>query len=126
MLGETEQIGEKRKLIKPIRAIETLYDDANELKSGDDITNVNIGFHTRVPFETGVQVFAPIWKVNVNSEKDYFVNAIEGFIFSTEEQEFLEDVINSAIDKVQASRDESANLGEMIEALKERLEKTSG
>ncbi len=125
MLGETEPIAEKWKLIKPIRAIETLY-GASELKSGDDITDVKIGFHTRVPFETGVQVFAPIWKVKVNEEKDYFVNAIEGFIFSTEEQEFLEEVIQSAIDKVQVSWDDNTYPGKMIEDLKERLEKISG
>src|SRR5699024_4117244 len=96
LLGEAEPVAEKKKLMKPIRAIETLY-QANELESGDDITKVNIGFHTRVPFETGVQVFAPIWKVNVNEEKDYFVNAIEGFIFSTNEQEFLDNMIESAM-----------------------------
>ncbi|MEI3604421.1 two-component system regulatory protein YycI [Pseudogracilibacillus sp. SE30717A] len=126
MLGDPEPIAEKKKLIKPIRAIETLYQDS-ELKSGDNISKVNIGFHTRVPFETGVQVFAPIWKVNVNNEKDYFVNAIEGFTFSTDEQEFLEQVIDSALEKVQIpSLDTDRNLEKMMNQLNERLEKTSG
>lgn len=120
MLGETEPIAEKMKLMKPIRAIETLYDN-NKLQSGDDITRVNIGFHTRVPFESGVQVFAPIWKVNVNQEKDYFVNAIEGFTFSTEEQEFLVEVIESTIEKTEISSEEDFVLESMLERLKERL-----
>src|SRR5690625_4089161 len=125
MLGETETIAEKRKLIKPIRAIETLY-DANELNSGDHITNVKIGFHTRVPFETGVQVFAPIWKVNVNDEKNYFVNAIEGFIFSTKEQEFLEEMMEAVFDKMQTPWEKDSHPGDMLHELEKRLEITSG
>jgi len=125
MLGETEPIAEKKKLMKPIQAIETLY-NANELRSGDDISRVNIGFHTRVPFESGVQVFAPIWKVNVNEEKDYFVNAIEGFIFSTEEQDFLENVIETTIEKFDVPWDENSSPGQMVKELEERLGKLSG
>jgi len=125
MLGESKPIAEKRKLIKPIRAIETLY-EANELYSGDNIKNVKIGFHTRVPFESGVQVFAPIWKVNVNNEKDYFVNAIEGFIFSTKEQEFLVEMIETVVEKIQTPWEENSRPGEMVHELEKRLENTSG
>lgn len=120
MLGETETLAEKRKLIKPIQAIEKLYPE--QLNAGDDITNVNIGFHTRVPFETGVQVFAPIWKVNVNKEKDYFINAIEGFTFSTDEEEFLEEVIESSLDKMKVKREKGSPIEEIINDLKERVE----
>ena len=49
-------------------------------------------------------MFAPIWKVNVNDEKDFFVNAIEGFTFSTNEEEFLLDVIDAAIYKLQVTK----------------------
>lgn len=118
LLGETESLGEKRKLIEPIRAIETLY-MANELHSDDEITKVNIGFHTRVPFEGDVQVFVPIWKVNVNKQEDYFVNAIEGFTFSTDEEEFLLDVINTAILKLQVQRSEDSPIDDMLDELKE-------
>lgn len=100
MLDEAETLAEKKKLMEPIRAIETLY-NANELKPGDTITKVSLGFHTRVPFEEGVQVFAPIWKVNVNDERDYFVNAIEGFTFSSSENVFLTEVMNVTLDKVE-------------------------
>lgn len=121
MLGEAEPLAEKQKLIKPIRAIETLYND-NELHAGDDIDSVKIGFHTRVPSESGVQVFAPIWKVNVNNEKNYFVNAIEGFIFSTEEQEFIYNVMENTIDRLQVTREKDSPITDVLADLKERME----
>lgn len=126
-LGDSEPLAEKRSLMEPIRAIETLY-DANELKTGDHISKVNIGFHTRVPFDTGVQVFAPIWKVTVNEEVDYFVNAIEGFIFSSNEQDFLEEVISSFIKKIEAVQEETAPLDMIVNDLETRLQliQTSG
>lgn len=103
MLGKAESLAEKRKLMKPMQAIETLY-RANELPYDSHINNVHIGFHTRVPFESDVQVFAPIWKVKVNENMDYFVNAIEGFIFSTDEDEFLDEVIELAVNKINMER----------------------
>lgn len=118
MLGETETLAEKGKLIEPIRAIETLY-MANELHPGDIVTNVNIGFYTRVPFEGDVQVFAPIWKVNVNKEKDFFVNAIEGFTFSANEQDFLLEFIDTAIHKLQVQRNNTTSIEYMLDELKQ-------
>src|SRR5699024_2041647 len=118
MLGETESLAEKRTLIEPMRAIEILY-MANELYTDDHITNVNIGFHTRVPFEGDVQVFVPIWKVNVNEEEDFFVNAIEGFTFSTDEGEFLEDVIDTGIYKLQVQRSEDDPIDDILNELRE-------
>jgi|SRR5699024_515728 len=125
MLGEAETISEQQKLIEPMQAIEELYDD-NELYAGDQIRSVNIGFHTRVPFESGVQVFAPIWKVNVNEEKDYFVNAIEGFTFSSDEEDFLGNVIEYNIDKMQMKRKKDSPADDMLKDLKEREEVLKG
>lgn len=122
MLGEAESLAEKRELLKPMQAIETLY-RANELPFESHIDNVNIGFHTRVPFETDVQVFAPIWKVKVNEEKDYFINAIEGFIFSTDENEFLDEVIELATDKIRMQRHNHEALEQIYGILESRLEK---
>src|SRR5699024_6120213 len=42
MLGDAEAISEKQKLIKPMRAIEELY-DGNQLYSGDKINGADIG-----------------------------------------------------------------------------------
>src|SRR5699024_2331884 len=102
MLGEAESRQEKKTLIKPIKAIETLY-STNELNSGDRITKMDIGFHTRVPSSHGVQVFVPTWKVTVNGERNYFVNAIEGFAFSSNEYDFLEETIALYIERVNDS-----------------------
>lgn len=121
MLGEAESLAEKRELMKPMEAIETLY-RANELPFESHINNVNIGFHTRVPFETDVQVFAPIWKVKVNENQNYFINAIEGFIFSTDESEFLDEVIQLATDKIRMQRHNHEKLEDIYEILELRLE----
>lgn len=121
MLAEAETLAEKRELIKPIRAIETLY-NGNELNPGDEITSVKIGFHTRVPFEGGVQVFAPIWKVNVNNEKDFFVNAIEGFTFSTKEEDFLGETMEAILEKISDNKVEDEVVKEIKIDLEKRIE----
>lgn len=120
MLGETESLAEKRKLMQPMEAIETLY-IANELQQDSHIDRVNIGFYTRVPFDTEVQVFAPIWRVKVNGEHDYFVNAIEGFIFSTDEQEFLQEAIVDAAEKIRVQRRNNDVLDDLYIELENRL-----
>lgn len=100
MLGESDADKDKKDLIKPITAIETLY-NSNELRSGDEITKMEIGFHTRVPTDQGIQVFVPAWKVSVNDERNYFVNAIEGWVFSSDEYLFLEETIEGYLKKIE-------------------------
>ena len=119
MLGDAEAISEKQKLIKPMRAIEELY-DGNQLYSGDKINGADIGFHTRMPFESGVQVFAPVWKVNVNGEKNFFVNALEGFTFSTDEEQFLLEVIDSNIEKMKIDSEKDTAIDDMLKDLQKR------
>lgn len=121
MLGEAESLAEKRKLMEPMQAIETLY-RANELSFDSHINKVNIGFHTRVPADTDVQVFAPIWKVKVNEETDYFINAIEGFIFSTDENEFLDEVMELASNKIKIHRHNHEELETIYNVLEKRIE----
>lgn len=126
MLGEKEQRQEEKSLIEPMKAIEILY-DTNELKSGDDITEVNIGFHTRVPLEDGEQVFVPTWKVVVNEERNYFVNAIEGFAFAGDELEFLRDTIELYIERVEGVEEDKQVMKKFIlELLHEKLDKITG
>src|SRR5699024_9465991 len=81
---------------------------------------------TRVPSESGVQVFAPIWKVNVSNEQNYFVNAIAGFTFYTEEEDFLSEAIETKIDRVQVTRKKDSPISEIIDDLKERAELLEG
>lgn len=117
VLGETEHLAEKPDLIKPIEAIDLLY-KGNEIFPGDDVTNVDLGFYTRVPYEGNVQVFAPTWKVNVNKEKNYFVNAIEGFTFSTVELDFLLGIMDSTVERI-AKYGDSDDV--IIQTVKDRL-----
>lgn len=122
MLGETEQRQEEKSLIEPMQAIETLY-KINELKSGDKITNVNIGFHTRVPLADGEQIFVPTWKVLVNNDRAYFVNAIEGFVFAGDEKEFLMESISLYIERLEAVEEDKQVMKKFVlEQLKEKLD----
>lgn len=122
MLGDTEQRQEEKSLIEPMKAIETLY-NANELRSGDKITNVNIGFHTRVPLEDGEQIFVPTWKVVVNDNRDYFVNAIEGFVFTGDELEFLTGSIQLYIDRIEGIEEMEKDKEVMEKFVLEQLNK---
>lgn len=102
MLSEEEATQEKQKLISPLRAIETIY-NSGQLFFKDEITEVEVGFHTRIPSSTGVQVFVPTWKVVVNDEKNYFVNAIEGYVFASNDDEFLSETLTEDYKRIQSS-----------------------
>lgn len=121
VLGDAKEREDKKKLITPIKAIETLY-NANELSSGDKVTEIDIGFHTRVPLANGVQVFVPAWKVSVNDNKNYFVNAIEGWIFSSNEVNFLTESIKHDIERVQSMTDNEHFKLRVLSLLKDRLD----
>lgn len=121
VLGDADKREDEKELITPIKAIEALY-DANELRAGDDVTNVEIGFHTRVPLENGVQVFVPAWKVTVNEENNYFVNAIEGWVFSGDEINFLEESIMHDIERVQSMEDHEGFKQRVLTLLNEKLD----
>lgn len=121
MLGEASSRRDRQSLIQPIKAIETLYNH-NELRSGDDITMVDIGFHTRVPLANGVQVFVPTWKVTVNDEKNYFVNAMEGFIFSSDELGFLEEAIQIIVERIQSLEDQEVLREKLLSFLSKKIE----
>lgn len=121
MLGESDSIKEKKDLIKPMTAIETLY-NSNELRPGDEITKMEIGFHTRVPTDQGTQVFVPAWKVTVNKEKNYFVNAIEGWVFSSNELGFLEETIGFYFNKIDSMTDNQKMKEKVLLFLKSKID----
>lgn len=120
MLGDEESRQDKKSLIQPIIAIEKLY-DANELRYGEEISKVEIGFHSRVPLADGIQVFVPAWKVTVNNERNYFVNAIEGFIFSSNENKFLEEIIVHDLDRIRKNMPESELRDNVIRFFTDKL-----
>lgn len=123
MLGEAESQGERKKLNKPIQAVETLY-KRNHLYPEDEITNVQIGYYTRILSE-GVQVFAPTWKVTVNDERNYFVNAIEGLVISSKDTEFLEESIASNIGNIRSLDDDGKMKSNIMDYLNQLLEENN-
>lgn len=122
MLGKEEARPEKRTLISPIKAIETLY-NSRDLFFGDEVNDIEVGFHTRIPSTDGAQVFVPTWEVTINETKTYFVNAIEGFPFSSNELEFLEETLTVDLERVQSYMENNEQLkSKIIDEYKEKLE----
>lgn len=122
MLGEEEVNQEAQKLISPLRAIETIY-NSGQLIFGDEIVKAEVGYHTRIHSTDRVQVFVPTWKVVVNNEQYYFVNALEGYVFSSDEHEFLSGILNEDLKNIQSSLEDSHKDKNVIENLyREKIE----
>ncbi|GGJ89771.1 hypothetical protein GCM10007063_10540 [Lentibacillus kapialis] len=119
MLGNESPLEEKA-LVEPITAIQALF-DGNRLENGDEITNVSMGLHTRIPLESGEQVFSPAWRITVNDEESFHVNAIENLIVSSNEQTFLLGAISSTIEKVQKLNKDNDMKGFVLSHLNEKL-----
>ncbi|MEQ6388626.1 two-component system regulatory protein YycI [Bacillaceae bacterium S4-13-58] len=102
LMHEFKEQSEEQELVKPINAIETLY-DRSQLSSGDEITSVQLGYYTFVPLSNGVQVFAPTWIITVNQEKRFFVNAVEGIYISTDEGTFVDNSMTNIIKEIEAT-----------------------
>ncbi len=120
-LGEYEENKDKRKLIPSMRAIEKLY-ESDKFKSNDEISSVEIGFHTRVPLDSGVQVFAPTWNVEVNKKSHYFVNAIEEYIFLSEHQLFLKEALKNVQQKMNSTEEKKLDKDDFQIKIKEKIE----
>lgn len=101
MLGEEESQQSEESLIKPIKAINILY-QKNGLYTNEKVTKVDIGYHTRIPVENGTQLFAPTWKITIDNKRTYFVNALEGLINISDDMEFLKEALTSIHEKVNA------------------------
>ncbi|GGC95089.1 hypothetical protein GCM10007216_27270 [Thalassobacillus devorans] len=109
-LGNIESENEKTELVQPISAVYQLYDNG-DLASGDKITDMVVGYHSKTKTNkedpTGIQVFAPTWKITVNSEEIYFVNATEGKVLDIEEDEFILDTMETAGVSIPPEEEES-------------------
>ncbi|QHS23802.1 hypothetical protein GWK91_12970 [Virgibacillus sp. MSP4-1] len=88
------ELGEEKEMSQPIETLRSLIRN-NHLYSGDRISNMQLGFHTLVPLDNGIQVFVPTWEITINKEKTYFVNAIDAQSISRDEEEFIEEVKNN-------------------------------
>src|SRR5690625_42696 len=121
MLAEDESTQESQKLISPLRAIETIY-NSGQLFFGDEINDVEVGFHTRIQSSSGIQVFVPTWKVIVNEEKNYFVNAIEGYVFASDDHEFLSETLDKDLKRTQSAlEDKNKTKNKIVDYYKEKL-----
>ncbi|MBO8155660.1 MAG: two-component system regulatory protein YycI [Bacillaceae bacterium] len=92
----------KEQEIQPLKAVESLY-HSNKLYSGDKISSMELGYFTLVPLANGVQVFSPTWKININGNNNFYVNAIEGQIIETDENTFIEQTIENLIIKIEST-----------------------
>lgn len=102
LLLKTDEQPEKETLRKPLELISLLY-DGGQINPGDEITDqVLFGYHNLLPLPSGVQVLAPTWKIEINNEKVFLVNAIESH---------------------HTQRDPETFIGEMMEQIKAYLTK---
>ncbi|GGJ56142.1 two-component system regulatory protein YycI [Virgibacillus salexigens] len=92
-LGKDEELGGAKNLSKPISAISTLFRD-NQIVQGDEVTFIENGYYTRIESDTGTQVFAPNYRITVNDEKNFFVNAMELFVSTDSDTKFISETIS--------------------------------
>jgi len=69
--------GKEQEILTDIKAINQLY-NKNKLEKQDKITAIELGYYSLI--EGKVQVLAPTWFIEVNNERHYYVNAINGLI----------------------------------------------
>ncbi|WP_152657499.1 two-component system regulatory protein YycI [Oceanobacillus sp. CFH 90083] len=80
MVGDAD-VQESTSLNAPMIAIGSLLHN-RYLNSEEDVSNVEFGYYSRIEDEgEGTQVFAPTYKITVDDENDYFVNAAESFTY---------------------------------------------
>lgn len=130
MLGEENEefdrskSTDKKTLIQPIRAIDTLYNQ-RDLLPDEEVTDAKIGYYTSEPIASDEQTFAPTWRIEVNGERDYFIHAVEGSVFPNDDVTFLKDsmqTIKSSISNVEKDKDVkkiSRQIDKRLEAIKQ-------
>ncbi|PWA06627.1 hypothetical protein DCC39_17355 [Pueribacillus theae] len=74
---DTNEQGEEQEILTAIKAIDQLLIN-NKLKNDDKISFIELGYYSLV--EGDVQVLAPTWLIEVNKERHYYVNAVNGLI----------------------------------------------
>lgn len=120
ILGKSEVQGDPITLNRLPQVIGILY-RGNFLSRGDEVTDVDIGYYSRIDTE-GIQVFAPTWKVEINGERNHFVNAIEGIVYESDEFEFLREVINENSARLLTLDKNNDLRASMLKELEKRLE----
>ena len=85
MMENMEEMKEQE-IITAYDALLILYN--KRLLKSDEHIEVNLGYYNLIP-DQSTQLLAPTWHFTIGGDTDYFVNAIEGHVF-TEEREVLE------------------------------------
>jgi regulatory protein YycI of two-component signal transduction system YycFG len=75
-----EKLKEKKEILPPLKAIETLHQKGN-LKPKSKITKVELGYAT-IPLASASQILAPTWRIVVDDKDSMYVNAFEGQIIN--------------------------------------------
>src|SRR5699024_8181267 len=72
------------------------------------------------------QNFAQTWKVRVNNDNDFVVNAIEGRIFLSDENEFLQKTLSSIADKIKKSKQDDSFKAFIESELEKKMDLSRG
>ncbi|WP_047983477.1 two-component system regulatory protein YycI [Ornithinibacillus californiensis] len=119
-LGEVEASNEEKTLIKPLSAIRILY-DSNLLFAKDEVTEVEIGYHTFLPLDSGRQVLVPTWKIRINDSHNRLVNAYEQKVIPVND-DFVNIVLYSSIDNVRAIKGKEEFKKKMLDTITSKLQ----
>ncbi|WP_240376288.1 two-component system regulatory protein YycI [Bacillus piscicola] len=76
---EFNEEGKEKDMLSPYKAIEVLLNDGI-ISFNDNVTKVRIGYYSLFKPEGEVQVFAPMYRIEVNEKSSYLVHAIDGSI----------------------------------------------
>lgn len=124
ILGEGEAQGGAKTLLQPMQAIGTLY-SRGDLNPDETVVDISIGYYARIATE-GIQVFAPTWKITVatteDEERNYFVNAIEGLVYESDNTYFLTEIIKDNITKIETLDKDSEIRDRILDRMNNRLE----
>ncbi|SDI58674.1 two-component system regulatory protein YycI [Alteribacillus bidgolensis] len=74
-----EEEGKEKDMLDPYKAIEVLLNDGI-ISFNDQVNKVELGYHSLFSPEGEVQVFAPMYQIEINEDKNYLVHAIDGSI----------------------------------------------
>jgi regulatory protein YycI of two-component signal transduction system YycFG len=118
-LGEPEGINDKKTIITPLKAIYTLYEN-RLLLSYDEVTDVQMGYHSMLPLESGTQVLVPTWKITINDSKERFVNAAQRYVVKVND-EFENSVFEMSIDNLATMKGKNEFKESMLKIIEERL-----
>lgn len=123
MVGESEEQGSTA-LRPPMNAIESLNNN-RYLRSGQDITQITYGYYSRIEKENQeTQVFAPTYKITVDGEEDYFVNAVESRTYPGDYTTYLVDMLdNNYLEKLSRIPDDDESIAEeLVSIIDDKIE----